>query len=197
MNNTNQMVRVPCELLEQALDAALATGMQDVADELNRILTPSAKKDKQVEPVAYALFTENGKIRIWSRNREDVGIENLRKEGQEVVPLYTRPDHSTLNQAALDILAERQRQIVTEGYTPQRDDQYTSGQLADAASTYSFWARTWNLPHAQCTHAPTMWPWPPEMWKPKSQRQMLIKAGGLILAELERLDRQTAREVQP
>lgn len=40
MNNTNQMLCVPCELLEQALDAAAAVGMQDVADELDRILTP-------------------------------------------------------------------------------------------------------------------------------------------------------------
>ncbi|MNP34346.1 hypothetical protein D3C76_1276270 [compost metagenome] len=43
MNDTNRMVSVPCELLEQALDAAAACGMQDVADELDRILTPIAE----------------------------------------------------------------------------------------------------------------------------------------------------------
>lgn len=99
--------------------------------------------------------------------------------------------------AACDVLAERARQVEAEGYTPDRDDQYTSGQLADAASTYAWWARSWNLPHAPCTHTPTMWPWAPETWKPQPQRQMLIKAGALILAEIERLDRQKAREVQP
>lgn len=99
--------------------------------------------------------------------------------------------------AACDVLAERARQVEAESYIPERDDQYTSGQLADAASTYAWWARSWNLPHAQCTHTPTMWPWAPETWKPQAQRQMLIKAGALILAEIERLDRQKAREVQP
>ncbi|WP_445677443.1 hypothetical protein [Pseudomonas putida] len=99
--------------------------------------------------------------------------------------------------AACEVLAERVRQVEAESYTPERDDQYTSGQLADAASTYAWWARSWNLPYAQCAHAPTMWPWAPGTWKPQAQRQMLIKAGALILAEIERLDRQKAREVQP
>jgi len=39
LNNSNRMISVPCDLLEQALDAA-SVGMQDVADELDRILTP-------------------------------------------------------------------------------------------------------------------------------------------------------------
>lgn len=46
MNDTNRMVSVPCELLEQALDAAAAVGMQDVADELNRILTPTVEQNQ-------------------------------------------------------------------------------------------------------------------------------------------------------
>lgn len=99
--------------------------------------------------------------------------------------------------AACDVLTERARQIEAESCTPERDDQYTSGQLADAASTYAWWARSWNLPYADSTQAPTMWPWAPETWKPQPQRQMLIKAGALILAEIERLDRQKAREVSP
>lgn len=99
--------------------------------------------------------------------------------------------------AACDVLAERARQIEAESYTPERNDQYTSGQLADAASTYAWWARSWNLPYAESTQAPTMWPWAAETWKPQPQRQMLIKAGALILAEIERLDRQKAREVSP
>lgn len=34
------------------------------------------------------------------------------------------------------------------------------------------------------------WPWPSKWWKPKSQRRDLVRAGALILAEIERLDRQ-------
>lgn len=46
MNDTNRMVSVPRELLEQALDAAAAVGMQDVADELDRILTPKIEQSQ-------------------------------------------------------------------------------------------------------------------------------------------------------
>lgn len=38
---TPKFLSVPSELLEQALDAAAAVGLQDVADELDRILTPT------------------------------------------------------------------------------------------------------------------------------------------------------------
>lgn len=104
-------------------------------------------------------------------------------------------DPYTLSTAACDVLGERLRQAEAEGYTLEQDDEYTQGQLADAASAYAAWARTWNMPYTECTHTPAMWPWASEGWKPQSQRRMLVKAGALILAEIERLDRQQAREV--
>lgn len=91
--------------------------------------------------------------------------------------------------AAQYVLAERRRQIKTEGYTTERDDQYTLGQLADAAGAYAFWAHTCNIQDFKVTTVPPSWPWHPEHWKPTTQRTMLIKAGALILAEIERLDR--------
>lgn len=36
---------------------------------------------------------------------------------------------------------------------------------------------------------PELWPWPSEWWKPTDVRRDLVKAGALILAEIERLDR--------
>jgi hypothetical protein len=125
------------------------------------------------------------------------GVHNLNQaEGCKpdlniTLPEGERGSHS----AAREVLTERVRQIMVEGYTAEQDDQYTTGQLADAASAYAVWAHIWNLPGAECTHTPALWPWAPETWKPQSQRQMLIKAGALILAELERLDRQQAQEV--
>lgn len=97
--------------------------------------------------------------------------------------------------AAREVLTERIRQIMVEGYTAEQDDQYTTGQLADAASAYATWAHFGSLPYAERTDAPVLWPWAAETWKPKSQRRMLIKAGALILAELERLDRKQAQEL--
>lgn len=106
-----------------------------------------------------------------------------------------KPDNITAHTVALDVLAERCRQIDDEGYTTERDDQYTQGQLADAAGAYAFWAHICNWEHYKVTTVPASWPWSPEDWKPADQRKMLVRAGALILAEIERLDRQRAREV--
>jgi hypothetical protein len=39
------------------------------------------------------------------------------------------------------------------------------------------------------TSTPTDWPWPESWWKPTGDRRNLVKAGALILAEIERIDR--------
>ncbi|WEL56690.1 hypothetical protein PZ739_05845 [Pseudomonas kermanshahensis] len=98
------------------------------------------------------------------------------------------------NNIALEILEERLHQIESKGYTAGRDDQYTRGQLADAAGSYSFWAYTCNMEHYKATTVPPSWPWGAEHWKPTNQRKMLVRAGALILAEIARLDRQHSRE---
>ncbi len=65
MNDTNQMVSVPCELLEQALDAAAAVGMQDVADKLDSILTPSTAPHQLSSAVLWR-YRENKPGRVWN-----------------------------------------------------------------------------------------------------------------------------------
>lgn len=99
-----------------------------------------------------------------------------------------------------DLLTERRRQVQEEGHILERDDQYTEGQLAQAASAYAFWADPRGArPHDHIDYLNSgprgLWPWANKHWKPTSHRGMLIKAGALILAELERLDRLEAREV--
>lgn len=106
-----------------------------------------------------------------------------------------KPDLINAHTVALDVLAERLHQIEGEGYTAERDDQYTRGQLADAAGAYAFWAYTCNIDHYKVTTVPPSWPWSPENWKPTHHRKMLVRAGALILAEIARLDRQHARVV--
>lgn len=92
------------------------------------------------------------------------------------------------SKAVRDVLAERQRQISAEGWTPEHDDTHVHGQMAAAALCYlaediSHWAR-------QQAHG-CYWPWDAEWWKPADHRRNLVKAGALILAEIERLDRCT------
>ena len=54
--------------------------------------------------------------------------------GVHAVP-DTQSDAQTA--AARDVLAERQRQISAEGWTPAQDDQYTAGDMASAAACYA------------------------------------------------------------
>lgn len=86
--------------------------------------------------------------------------------------------------AARDVLAERQRQIGAEGWTPEHDDAYADEQLARAAVCYALPQGNYEIPEP-----PEFWPWDAAWWKPGERRRELIKAGALILAEIERLDR--------
>lgn len=93
-----------------------------------------------------------------------------------------------ISQAACDVLAERQRQISAEGWTPEHDDDHSFGELARAGAAYAAQSLCAEDAELECD-PPTWWPWDQTWWKPKSRRGMLVKAGALVLAELERLDR--------
>ncbi len=98
-----------------------------------------------------------------------------------------------LTQAAQDVLAERQRQISAEGRTPEHDDAYTADELAKAAAAYAVCSVVTDRGHL----ALSLWPWDHEWFKPSGSRRNLVKAGALILAELERLDRAEHGTAQP
>lgn len=91
--------------------------------------------------------------------------------------------------AAHDVLAERRRQVDQEGWTPSHDDAHATGDMALAAACYAV-ADNENYPLPE---PPDLWPWDPDWWKPTTERRNLVKAGALILAEIERLDRAAAR----
>jgi len=101
----------------------------------------------------------------------------------------------TATDAARDVLAERQRQVSVEGWTADHDDELDGGEIAAAAAAYALRAAD-NL-HPQSNGdgdyadgtPPDMWPWHEDWWKPATPRRDLVKAGALILAEIERLDR--------
>lgn len=102
-------------------------------------------------------------------------------------PIKRRPAPAAgdaLTDAARDVLAERQRQISAEGWTPEHDDKNTAEQLALAAVCYALPQGDYTIPEP-----PEFWPWDVAWWKPGDRRRELIKAGALVLAEIERLDR--------
>ena len=101
------------------------------------------------------------------------------------------------SKAARDVLAERLRQVEAEGWTPAHDDFHEEGELADAAACYAAGC----IPMAPAAassqgHGYTsLWPWEAKWWKPGGDRRRdLVKAGALILAEIERLDRASMKE---
>lgn len=108
-----------------------------------------------------------------------------------VPQLSAQPVSEPYKSAANDIIAERQRQISAEGWTPEHDDEHDKGELALAAVCYINETGTVNRNGGK----PWGCPWDASWWKPDTRRRNLIKAGALILAEIERLDRAaTAQE---
>ena len=99
------------------------------------------------------------------------------------------------SQALVDVIAERGRQIADEEWTFEHDDEHTDGALALAAATYAAWSAHPSgviVQGAKVTEIFfALWPrsWNPYSWKPTDRRRNLVKAGALILAEIERLDR--------
>ena len=108
--------------------------------------------------------------------------------------------------AVIALVNERERQVVVEGWTRHNDDNCLGGGLAEAASCYASAAASYardDLPGA--LESRKWWPWSPKWWKPfasattlmpslirRHQKACLIKAGALIIAELERLARSQA-----
>ena len=88
--------------------------------------------------------------------------------------------------ALIDVMNERNRQVNEEDFDHHNDDTYICGELADAAACYALCARGDAADKAQLPHE---WPWDSDWWKPTTTRRDLVKAGALILAEIERLDR--------
>lgn len=94
----------------------------------------------------------------------------------------------SLSNAVQSVISERQRQQSVEGWTPEHDDEHAEGEMAEAAACYAMFA------NHQGFSLPAHWPWAREWWKQSGQRRDLVKAGALILAEIERIDRQESAQ---
>ncbi len=112
-------------------------------------------------------------------------------------------DDNPLPSAIADVIKERHRQITEEHRTAERDDTYLHGELARAAGWYAL-ASVRFAPGATSPHRLPLfedesygWPWALPWFKPKDRRADLVRAGALILAEIERLDRNASRSAGP
>lgn len=96
------------------------------------------------------------------------------------------------------IAEERQRQIESEGWTAEHDDEHNESELAGAALCYTAHAiHQINCPNAAplsvemyTSTSWSLWPWDKAWFKPSPDPiRNLVKAGALIAAEINRLQR--------
>ena len=116
----------------------------------------------------------------------------------------------TQSKAIADVLKERQRQIESEGWSCDHDDKHTDESLILAAICYAL-PQSIRQPtkrgetfddsggrgdcpvwREKIKTVPILWPisWSIDWWKPKTKRRNLVKATALLIAEIERIDRQ-------
>lgn len=104
------------------------------------------------------------------------------------------------------IAAERRRQIEAEGWTPEHDDEHVHNELAWAAASYAIPEAPGPVHEGETSEffnaergVPTTWPtdWEEHWWKPSPGNRVreLTKAGALIAAEIDRLQRVPVCEV--
>lgn len=92
--------------------------------------------------------------------------------------------------AAEAILLERKRQIDVEGFTPDYDEAAAYHQAGRRPATpLALAAAAYALGGAD----PCLWPFGAGSFKPRGHRENMVRAGALILAEIERIDRAAAK----
>jgi len=112
-------------------------------------------------------------------------------------PLLTTP--------ALELVAAELRRVQLQlGYTPERDDQYTKGELTDAALAYLVAPNVREqlkiafepgAPSAETVAKVCHWPWHVDTFKPATDDSVegrireLVKGVGLAVSEISRLQR--------
>jgi hypothetical protein len=105
-----------------------------------------------------------------------------------------------LSPAMLAVVAERRRQVEAEGWTAEHDDAHRQGDMAQAGGCYAIAAAAKAQDGAgvsarwMTAEIGRIWPWAGAWWKPRDFRRDLVRAGALIIAEIERFDRMKKRK---
>lgn len=97
------------------------------------------------------------------------------------------------------IATERNRQILKEKWTSEHDDtEHDRGELAEAAVCYAMGQDQRDQRVFNKSVLELFWPWEFYEWKPckgrKGRIKELVKAGALIAAEIDRLQRTKTHE---
>jgi hypothetical protein len=140
-------------------------------------------------------------------------LEEAQAWCQETIDSWLRenaiPKNAQASPGLALVASERRRQVDVEGWTPEHDDEHKGGELADAAACYADAASAIGRGADPIElHDPAndtsaydgigdhlIWPWDPAWLKlsPDPIRN-LVKAGALIIAEIDRLKRAEANQ---
>lgn len=134
---------------------------------------------------------------VWRADLMNMRYDLVHK--QAVFESWKR-DRASQSDAACDVLAERRRQVEKEGYDPEHDDHHVLGEIAAYAAYYAMPPGVREWPATETGYADTFGEAiVPDGWTPTppgDRRGELVKAGALILAEIERMDRASSARTQ-
>lgn len=130
----------------------------------------------------------------------------IRNLALKAIDLLAYTDTGAGRGVMVEVASERRHQM-GDGYTAEHDDLLDYGELACAAAAYAEGAagpgdyENGRFVQKDGTTAvyrvlpPETWPWGFDRWRPKNRRHDLIVAAALIVAEIERMDRQEGANV--
>ena len=188
-----------CSTSDGSDNRLLADAAIDAAKAIRAYLASTSASE--AEPVAWQRrhrYEPNGpgSSGVWTQCPASEATGQFERNPRyEYRPLYAAPLPTPASdgqvEAVRDVLAERKRQVDVEHWMPGHDDQHTGGELAQAAAAYAYYGTEAenSQPPAESIFPTT---WDMSWWKPGDHRRNLVKAGALIIAEIERLDRLAA-----
>lgn len=106
----------------------------------------------------------------------------------DVMPNYAFKENCVCKAYGADLIREeRRRQIEVEGYDAMHDRHHTPQVLCRAAMGYALHEDSSKL---VADAAVNLWPWDKEFYKPKDHLRNLVRAGALIAAAIDRLQKE-------
>ena len=129
-------------------------------------------------------MVKNPKERVWAiqyvLRQRTLDVQKSRLDEQERI----QRDSQLRSGGAYLISIERRRQMIDEGFDSKQDDFYVKQELRRAALCYA------KIGVHKETPMPKDWPWLPMWWKPSDDAiTNLVKAGALLAAEIDRIQR--------
>lgn len=184
---------------------AILAHMKEQAAEIERLTQEVRQKNTTITRLCHEKAAAN--IAHRTIERLHVDIASMAAERDTLREQVRKMEGASVGVGK--IAAERERQVSAEGWTPEHDDTHKNDELANAAACYamSHKSRRWKtirdgMPLGTDDYSrddgmarvPAIWPWDAEWWKPLPNDRIheLVKAGALIAAEIDRLDREAA-----